>query len=277
MEVRGATSPESLAGASTEEVRRRYLVRSLFKPGELRLVYSHEDRLIVGGAVPAGQALRLEPESPVKAQRFLENREAGILHVGGGPGLVFVDGQRHELNPRDILYLGRGAEDVRLESESESDPARLYVVSAVAHRAFPCLLIREDDVAPVQLGSADNASRRAVRTYVPPEGAQTAALMMGVTTLPPGSVWNTMPAHTHIRRTEVYLYFDLAKDDRVVHLMGPPLETRSLIVADEEAVISPPWSIHSGAGTAPYRFCWAMAGENSEYADMYPAPPGALA
>jgi 4-deoxy-L-threo-5-hexosulose-uronate ketol-isomerase len=276
VEVREATSPETLAGASTEELRRRYLLRSLFEPGRLRLVYSHEDRLIVGGAVPTGQRLRLEPEDPLRARHFLENREAGILHVGGGPGVVTVDGQRYELAPRDILFVGRGAEEVELESASGTDPSRLYVVSAVAHRAFPTVQIREDDVSPVELGSPDRASLRDLRRYVPPDVGQSAALMMGVTTLHPGSVWNTMPAHTHDRRTEVYLYFDLPEDDRVVHLMGAPEETRTLVVANEEAVISPPWSIHSGVGTASYRFCWAMAGENTDYDDMDPVPPSGL-
>lgn len=276
MEVRQATSAESLVGASTDELRRRYLVASLFQRDRVRLVYSHEDRLIVGGAVPATQPLRLEPGGPVRALHFLENREAGILHVGGGPGLVTVAGDRHELAPRDILYVGRGARTLEFESGSEAEPARFYIVSAVAHRAFPDARIREVDVAPAELGSADNASRRDLRKYVHPDHCESAALVMGVTTLQPGSVWNTMPAHVHDRRTEIYLYFGLPEGDRVVHLMGTPEETRSLVVASEEAVISPAWSIHAGVGTAPYRFCWAMAGENTDYTDIDPVPPSRL-
>jgi 4-deoxy-L-threo-5-hexosulose-uronate ketol-isomerase len=276
VDIREATSPAALAGASTEELRRRYLVQSLFEPGGLRLVYSQHDRLILGGAVPAGRPIRLEPGGPVRGAQFLEHREAGILHVGGGPGLVRVDAEEHELGPRDMLYVGRGSRTVELASASESDPARLYLVSAVAHAAFPDAQIREDDVTPVQLGSPDAASGRALRQYIFPDRCRSAALVMGVTTLDPGAVWNTMPAHVHDRRTEVYLYFDLPEDARVVHLMGPPDQTRSLIVADGEAVISPPWSIHSGAGTAAYRFCWAMAGENVDYTDMDPVPMSGL-
>lgn len=276
MDTLAATSADTVAGASTEELRRRYLIRSLFERGRLRSVYCHEDRLVVAGIVPAGGALELEPDGPVRAARFLENREAGILHVGGGPGVVRVDGDGYELEPRDMLYLGRGARTPRFESASDADPARFYVVSAVAHRTCPDALLREDSVAATELGSPDAASHRELRKYVGSE-CETAALMMGVTTLRPGSVWNTMPAHVHDRRTEIYLYFDLAGDDRVVHLMGAPLETRCLVVANEEAVVSPPWSIHSGVGTAPYRFCWAMAGENTDYTDMDPVPASALA
>jgi 4-deoxy-L-threo-5-hexosulose-uronate ketol-isomerase len=276
VDVREVTSPEELAGAPTDELRRRYLVRSLFEPGRVRLVYSQHDRLVVGGAVPAGQPLRLEAEGPVRGSHFLSNREAGVLHAGGGSGLVRVGAEEHELGLRDMLYLGRGARTVEFESVSEADPARLYLVSAVAHVAFPDARIREDDVAPVELGSPADASERSIRQYVFPDRCRSAALVMGVTTLHPGSVWNTMPTHVHDRRTEVYLYFDLPGDARVVHLMGPPDETRNLIVANEEAVISPPWSIHSGAGTTSYRFCWAMAGENTDYADMDPVPMSGL-
>lgn len=277
MEVREATSRSLLSGASTQELRSHYLVRSLFQPGQLRLVYCHEDRLVLGGAVPAGRKLTLEPEGPVNGPHFLSNREAGILHLGGGGGLVTVDGKEYQLAPRDILYVGRGAEQVAFEGVAADNPPRLYIVSAVAHAAFLTVLVREEDVAPIALGTAANASRRDLRVYIPPDRHGTAALMMGITTVHPGSVWNTVPAHTHDRRSEVYLYFDLASAERVIHLMGPPAETRSLVVSNEEAVISPPWSIHMGAGTAPYRFCWVMAGENAEYADMDPAPPSVLA
>jgi 4-deoxy-L-threo-5-hexosulose-uronate ketol-isomerase len=233
------------------------------------------DRVVLGGAVPVRAPLRLEAPEALAAEHFAERRELGVLNIGGA-GRVDVDGQAFALAAHDVLYVGRGARDISFASDDARQPARFYIVSYPAHASYPTTLVRRDDADAHQLGAADQANKRTARRYVHAGGVHSAQLVMGVTTLAPGSVWNTMPAHSHHRRTEVYLYFDVPADGMVVHLVGEPSETRHLIARDGEVALSPGWSIHSGCGTSAYSFCWAMGGENQDYADMQPAPTNSL-
>jgi 4-deoxy-L-threo-5-hexosulose-uronate ketol-isomerase len=268
--LRHAVSPDSVRGASTDELRERHLVEGLFVDGALNLVYSFEDRMVIGGAVPATGPLTLRPVGPINTEHFLSRREVAILHVGGGQGVVTVDGERYELGVRDCLFAGQGSVSVELASASPDRPARLYLVSALAHRRCPTRRVTMAELEPTVLGAAETSNRRRIYRYVNPDAVESSSLMLGVTMLDPGDTWNTMPPHTHDRRSEIYLYFDVPASARVVHLMGEPSETRHLVVANEQAVISPCWSIHAGSGTAAYTFCWAMAGENMVYNDMDP-------
>ena len=269
MDIREATNRESLRGATTDDLRRRYLVQALFEPDRICLVYTHEDRLVFGGALPVARNLTLEPEGPINRTSFLSGREMAILHVGGGGGVVRVDGGSHELGPHDMLYIGRG--ERRVEFTSVSDvPARYYLASAPAHRDCPDKLVQAGDVVPVDIGTAEGSSRRRLYKVVHPDHVESCNLLMGYTELLAGDTWNTMPPHLHDRRTEIYFYFDLPASQRVFHFMGEPGETRHLVVENEQAVISPSWSIHAGVGTNAYTFCWAMAGENNDYGDLDP-------
>lgn len=276
MENRYATGPDQIAGLDTAGLRARYLVPDLFAPGEVRLVHTHHDRVVLGGAVPAGRRLPLEAPDGLRATHFLERREVGIVNVGG-PAVVEADGTSYELPPRACLYLGRGVRDVTFADAAEGSGARLYLVSAPAHTAYPSARVLPEEGTVRELGDQETSNRRTLRQYLHPDGVRTCQVMMGVTTLHPGSMWNTMPAHTHDRRTECYLYVDLPEVARVIHLLGRPEETRHLVVADGQAVISPSWSIHAGVGTAAYSFVWAMAGENQAFDDMDAVPPAALA
>jgi 4-deoxy-L-threo-5-hexosulose-uronate ketol-isomerase len=268
--IKYGSDPGSVRGATTEQLRERYLVDSLFQSGALSLVYVSEDRTVLGGAIPKSEPLSLLPTGPVKTDYFLFNRELAILHVGGGAGQVTVDGQGYELAPKDCLYVGRGHPSVQMASRDAADPARLYLVSTIAHRECPTKKIAVNDIAPTVLGAVETANRRTLRRYVNPDQVESCSLLLGVTTLEPGASWNTMPPHRHDRRSEIYLYFGLAPNARAFHFMGEPSETRHLIVANEQAVISPSWSIHCGSGTTAYSFCWAMSGENLVYNDMDP-------
>ena len=252
---------------TTDELREHFLVRGLFRRGALELRVIDLDRVVLGGAVPTSAPLTLAAPEALRARSFTERRELGVLNIGD-PGTVTVDGVRHALGRRDVLYVGRGSGDVRFESDDAARPARFYLVSYPAHAEHPTSLVAERDAQGAELGSQETANRRRIRRYVHLEGARSAQLVMGVTVLAPGSVWNTMPCHTHARRSEIYLYFDLPADAVVVHLMGEPDETRSLIVRDGDVVLSPGWSVHTGCGTSSYAFCWAMGGENQDYADM---------
>ena len=267
--------PEQTKRMSTDELRAAFLVQGLFQEGAVTLRHIDLDRVVLGGAVPVGRALPLEPPASLGAEYFLERRELGVLNIGGA-GRVTVDGEAYALGKRDVLYVGRGARDVRFESDDPALPARFYLISYPAHASCPTALAPAADAEGGEMGSADRANRRRIARYIHLNGVQSAQLVMGVTSLEEGSVWNTMPPHTHHRRTEVYLYFDLPDDAMLVHLMGEPQETRHLIVRDGEAILSPGWSIHAGCGTTSYTFCWAMGGENQEYADMQPAPVSAL-
>lgn len=252
---------------STEELRSAFLVQGLFQPDAINLRHIDLDRVVLGGAVPTGKPLELEAPESFAAKFFLERRELGILNIGA-PGSVTVDGKRFDLSRLDVLYVGRGSRDVHFASESAGEPARFYLISYPAHATHATTHIKGADVTGSPIGSADRANSRKIAKYVHADGAESAQLVMGVTQLASGSVWNTMPAHTHFRRTEIYLYFDVPDDGVVVHLMGEPTETRHLMVRNEEVVLSPPWSIHSGCGTSNYTFCWAMGGENKDYTDM---------
>lgn len=267
METRYAVSRAEYARMNTAELRRTFLLESLFAPGEVRLVYGENERVVVGAAVPADRPLRLEAARELAAAFFCERREAGVLNLGG-PGRITTDGTAHPLAKLDLLYVGRGTREVVFESVDPADPARFYFVSYPAHAAHPTTLIRRDAARKVEAGVPENANRRVIRQYVHPDGAKSSQLVMGYTELAPGSVWNTMPPHTHARRTEVYLYFGLGPDDAVFHCMGPAEETRHLVVRNEQAVLSPMWSIHSGCGTRTYSFVWAMGGENQAFTDM---------
>jgi 4-deoxy-L-threo-5-hexosulose-uronate ketol-isomerase len=242
-------------------------VQGLFRPGAITLRHLDLDRVVLGGAVPAGAPLTLEAAASMAAEYFAERREVGILNIGGS-GAITVDGRRYAMNKQDVLYVGRGSKSIVLESDDATRPARFYIVSYPAHASHPTTHIDGTAVTPTDLGTTERANCRRLSKYIHPGGVQSAQLVMGVTELASGSVWNTMPSHTHARRSEVYLYFDLPNDAVVVHLMGEPAETRHLIVRDEEVVLSPPWSVHSGCGTSNYTFCWAMGGENQDFADM---------
>lgn len=259
--------PAEARRMTTDELRAAFLVQELFQPGRITLRHIDLDRVVLGGAVPTDAPLTLEAPASLGASYFTERRELGVLNIGGA-GRVTVDGTPYELGKKDVVYVGRGARDVVFESADAAAPARFYLISYPAHAAYPTTLVRAAEVQGAEIGSAEHANRRRVARYVHLEGARSGQLVMGVTTLADGSVWNTMPAHTHHRRTEVYLYFDLPADAVVIHLHGEPSETRHLVVRDGEVVLSPGWSLHSGCGTTAYSFCWAMGGENQDYADM---------
>ncbi len=261
-----ATHPDMMAGATNEELRDRYLVSGIFRPGEIILTYSHGERFVIGGAVPAGTALTLprqtEPESAT-GRPLLERREMSVVNIGAA-GAVTVDGQRHALERRETLYVPMGSQDVTFEGEG----ARFYLLSVPAHRAFPLRKLTLADAASMERGSLETSNDRKIYQLILPHTCASASLCLGMTLLKPGSVWNTMPPHVHERRSEIYLYFDLEADDRVFHYMGEPEALRHIVMANEEVVISPPWSVHMGSGTRAYSFIWAMAGENLDYNDM---------
>jgi 4-deoxy-L-threo-5-hexosulose-uronate ketol-isomerase len=271
--IRFAIDPDTGAAFDTQGLREHFLVDDLFANDTISLTYTHYDRMIVGGAVPANGPLKLEAIKPTGTPGFLDRRELIAVNVGG-KGDVSVDGEGYALGSRDMIYVGMGAKEVQFSSVSADDPARFYLVSAPAHHNYPTRHIGIGDAKRVDLGAAETSNERSIFQFT--AGVETCQLVVGMTTLATGSIWNTMPAHVHDRRMEAYLYFDLAEDQRVVHLMGEPQETRHLIVANEQAVISPPWSIHSGVGTASYTFIWAMAGDNVDYTDVEMAPPTEL-
>jgi 4-deoxy-L-threo-5-hexosulose-uronate ketol-isomerase len=251
----------------TSELRAHFLVEDLFQPGTVTLRPVDLDRVVLGGVVPMWTPLALPTPDYLRAEHFCERRELGVLNVGGR-GTVTVDGAAHALAAHEVLYVGRGSRDVTFASDDAAHAARFYLVSYPAHSTHPTTRVTAADADVLELGSAEQANKRRIRRYVHQKGAQSAQLVMGVTTLEPGSVWNTMPAHTHDRRTEVYLYFDLPADAMVLHLLGEPSETRTLVVRDGQVALSPGWSVHAGCGTRAYAFCWAMGGENQDYADM---------
>ncbi len=266
MDVRHATDPAQIPGFDTTALRSRFLVEDLFAADEVRTVYSHEDRMVIGGVQPAaGTSVPLQTADPLRAEHFLDRRELGVVNIGTGAGTVTVDGEAWELAAREVLYVGRGNREV---SFAGSGDAAFYLVSATAHATHPTQRGTLAEAAPVHLGSQANSNERTIYKFIHADGIDSCQLVLGMTEIAPGSMWNTMPAHTHHRRTEIYLYFGLEADQRVVHLMGEPQETRNLIVADRQAVISPAWSVHCGFGTGSYTFVWAMAGENIDYGDV---------
>ena len=271
MQIRYSPPLQDYVRYDTDALRKAFLVDSLFAPGKLELVYSDADRAIIGSAVPTGAPLKLAADAELRAAFFCERRELGILNVGG-PGVVQVDNQKFELGKLDCLYVGRGSKAVSFASRHKARPAAFYLLSYPAHTAFPTTLAHPNNATPVELGTVADANRRTIYKYIHTGGIKSCQLVMGFTHLQEGAVWNTMPPHTHTRRSEVYLYFDLDPKQRVMHFMGAPQETRHLVVADRQAVISPSWSIHCGCGTGAYTFCWGMGGENQTFEDMDPAP-----
>lgn len=270
--TRHGASPAAIDRMTTADLRAEYLVESILAPGEARMTYTHLDRMVLGGIVPTGQAIGIGDGAPVGTAHLFDAREGGIANLGRAAGRVTVDGQRFDLAPRDVLYVGRGARQVELASQDPRNPALFYLNSVPAGMSYPHRLITRDQAKAVRFGEAARANLRTLRMYIHPEVAPSCLLLMGITDLEPGSVWNTMPPHLHERRMEAYLYFDMAPQDRVIHLMGRPDNTRHLVVGSGDAVLSPAWSIHMGAGTGPYAFVWGMTGENQVYQDVDPVP-----
>lgn len=266
MDTRNACAPEHVATMTTAELRGRFLVEDVFVPGEVTFTYSHHDRVIVAGIEPLDAPLPLPTPEELHTEHLFDHREAGVVNIGA-EATVTIDGTSHTVPPLGCLYIGRGTLDVTF-----SAPGRFYLFSAPAQASHPTTLVGEDQRNVLELGEAATSNRRTLSQLLYNGPVKTCQVMMGVTQLHEGSMWNTMPAHTHDRRMEVYLYFNVAEDARVVHLMGEPSETRHLIVSNEQAVISPNWSLHSGVGTKAYSFIWAMAGENQDFSDMDSCP-----
>ena len=267
MELRTACSPKDAKHYDTDRLREEFLIQDLFRENEIKYVYSHIDRIITGGAKPVGKTLTIKAGDELRAEYFLQRREMGIFNIGG-LGRVIVDGNVYELRYKDAIYIGRGSKDIKLESVDDSNPAKFYFNSCPAHKEYPTKVVHPEDVFTRELGSAEGCNHRFLRRYILPGQVESCQLVMGMTTLCEGSVWNTMPCHTHDRRMEVYLYFELGEDDVVFHLMGEPTETRHIVMRNEEAVISPSWSIHSASATKNYTFIWGMCGENQDFDDM---------
>lgn len=267
MEIRNATNPRDFKGYDTARLREEFLIPVLFIEDEIKMVYSHIDRIITGGAMPIIRPLTLDAGAELKAEYFLERRELGVINIGG-KGSITVDGTVYEMNPRDGMYIGRGSREVIFASDDPAAPAKFYLSSCPAHTAYPTVRIDITKAKKVPCGTAENCNKRVINQYIHPEVMKSCQLTMGLTQLESGSNWNTMPCHTHDRRMEVYMYLDMGPEDVVFHLMGEPDETRHIIMHNEQAVINPSWSIHSGVGTKNYTFIWSMCGENQEFTDM---------
>ncbi|MDK0557817.1 5-dehydro-4-deoxy-D-glucuronate isomerase [Clostridium perfringens] len=275
MRTRYANNPRDSKRYDTEELRENYLVEDIFKDDQIEIVYSHVDRIIFGGIKPVYKELKLEAGKEMGVDYFLERRELGIINIGG-KAIVTIDGTEYELKEKDGLYVGKGNKEVSFKSVNPEEPAKLYVNSVPAHKEYETVKIDIEKANPVRLGDNKTLNKRTIYQYVHPNVCESCQLLMGLTMLEPGNAWNTMPCHTHERRMEVYFYFDMDEDTRVFHLMGEPTETRHLVVKNEECVISPSWSIHSGVGTSNYTFIWGMCGENKTFDDMDNIPMDVL-
>lgn len=275
LDIRYAAHPDDVKTYDTSTLREHFLIDSVFTADQAQFTYSHVDRIIAGGIMPVNQAVTLEAGKEMGVDYFFERREAGIINIGG-KGSITLDGERFELGKRDGLYIGMGVREISLESDSSEDPAKFYFNSAPAHKSYPNVKIEIAQANPVKLGEDATCNKRTIYQYVHPAVCDSCQLVMGLTMLEPGSIWNTMPCHTHERRMEVYFYFDMDTESRVIHLMGKPDETRHIMVGNEQAVISPSWSIHSGAGTSNYTFIWGMVGENQTFDDMDHLSPADL-
>lgn len=278
MELRTAASPKDVKHYDTQRLREEFLIQDLFVPGEIKMVYSHIDRIITGAAVPMKENILLTAGEELRAKYFLERREMGVINIGGN-GIITVDGREYDVNFKEGMYIGMGAKEISFTSQDTKNPAKFYFNSAPAHKSYPTLLIKPEgieeegvvivkDCNKVELGSLEDANHRTICKYILPGQVESCQLVMGMTKLEPGSVWNTMPCHTHDRRMEVYLYFEVPEDAVVFHYMGEPTETRHIVMRNEEAVISPSWSIHSASATHAYTFIWGMVGENQDFDDM---------
>ncbi len=267
MKLLQMADPVRYGRMTTAELRETFLLDGMFTPGAVDCAYVDLDRTVIGSAVPTGAALKLETYPELRAEYFLERRELGVLNVGGA-GTVTVDGAVFEVGKLGCVYVGRGSREVLFASKDAGDPAQFYLLSYPSHAGFPTGMVRFEELEGLKLGSVETCNKRTLYKAIHKEGLRSCQLVMGFTILEEGSNWNTMPPHTHMRRSEVYLYFDVDAAHRVVHLMGPPEETKHLVVGDKEVVVSPGWSIHAGVGTKAYGFCWGMGGENQEYTDM---------
>ena len=267
MNNRYANHPNDSKKYDTSQLRDHYMVEEIFSDDKVELTYSHVDRIIFGGIKPVNESLKLEAGKSMGVDYFLERREMGVINVGG-EGIVSIDGEEFALNNKDGLYIGKGNKDIIFKSSNPKNPAKFYINSVPAHKEYKTVKIEIEKANPVKMGDNSTLNKRTIYQYVHPNVCESCQLLMGLTILEPGSAWNTMPCHTHERRMEVYFYFDMEEDTRVIHLMGEPTETRHLIVKNEQAIISPSWSIHSGVGTSNYTFIWGMCGENQTFTDM---------
>ena len=272
METRYTHSPADIRHYSTEQLRNEFLVEKIFVPGTIQLTYTHNDRMIFGGVTPTDQPLEIQLSKELGVEYFLERRELGVINIGGA-GTIEIDGTKEDMKKQDGYYIGKETKHVVFSSKDPNDPAKFYVSSVPAHHKYPNVKISIDQVKPMETGEGLTLNERKIYQYIHPNVCESCQLQMGYTILEPGSAWNTMPWHTHERRMEAYVYFDFANEDtKVFHMMGKPDETKHLVVAEEQAVISPSWSIHSGVGTSNYSFIWAMCGENITYTDMDMVP-----
>ena len=267
LDIRYANHPEDSKYYTTEELRGHYLMETVFIADEVNLIYSHVDRVIAGGIMPVKTEVKLEGCKELGSEFFLERRELGLINIGGS-GKIVLDGVEYKMAPKDGLYVGMGVKEITFISDSAENPAKYYINSAPAHVAYPTVKIDIANANAVHLGDLENSNKRTIFQYVHPAVCKSCQLLMGMTVLDPNNMWNPMPTHTHERRMEVYFYFNMDENTRVFHLMGQPQETRHIVMANEQAVISPSWSIHSGVGTKNYTFIWGMAGENQTFTDM---------
>lgn len=267
METRYTHSPMDIRHYSTDQLRQEFLIERNFAPGEVILTYTHNDRMIFGGVTPTEKPLSIELSTELGVSYFLERRELGVINIGG-PGSIIIDGTEESMKKQDGYYIGKETREVVFKSDDQSNPAKFYCVSVPAHHKYRNVRISIDEIKPMETGDSATLNKRKIYQYIHPNVCESCQLQMGYTILEPGSSWNTMPCHTHERRMETYLYFDMKPDTRVFHFMGKPDETKHLVMKNEQATISPSWSIHSGVGTSDYTFIWAMCGENITYSDM---------